>query len=757
MNCQEFLEQHRINYAYIFVKIVNGKKQLQTYKDVKNTLPPGWACPFICNSYNDLNKITFEDCRKYQNLAMFEQVAKMIDAQVFIAHSCNKYSILDIDTQDFNSKELCSKTPYYLSSVKQLPHIFWNANGDKNIGFYSFGELLYSWSWMSLNTVVENAHLPIADLDLECIKPWLKKELIPRFKIEPKTELPEIKDLSIFYDTIEYKLCSLLNTQRWDDRSDWIKIAMILKGRQPPVGVPTFYCVWRHWSQQSSKFVRDNFEPGGSDYNVWKSLNPTRITIASLHRMAKMDNEVEYNNIFDTSYRAQKELFELSNFYIEHPSVFVRISQEGDMTLHKYASFYQAVCPLTFTEQVVKGYDKSTGEAKYKTVQSNFFKRWNNDKTRRSYTKFVFELHPDYNNKYNYNRFNGFRVEEFPSTELTQDLDKVLEFIKVRLCNNNEEYNLWFLNWLANIFKTPWNKTRVVPIFKSVQGTGKNLFFDTLIGGIIGQQCYVSTSRGDDILGRFNKLLEDKIFVVYNEAESKCTFERQSSFKSLITDTTMTIEVKGIDSCSYNNYLNFVILTNQDCVVNIEPSDRRFSVIEMNCPKLTDQEAHLYVALFQDQRVQSMFYQHLRESPLYTNNDLENTRVFTQFYMDMQSKLESQEVSFIRWWTEAEDSINCINYSRRRVVDKDGKTHSILSNQGSTFIPTHWIIDMQSLYVDYKDWKNMNAESCVLRTYKQFFFAIKKMKDVELIPRDNTENYIRERYKDVKIPIPPMD
>lgn len=124
----------------------------------------------------ELNDCSFEDCVKYHNLDAIEQVASMINGTVFVAHSCKEYSILDIDSDNFNYDSFIADNPYYLSATKKLPHIFYLNETDivNSVEFYTFGELMYSWAYMSINCNIQNADIPIKSLDYSLIREYKK-------------------------------------------------------------------------------------------------------------------------------------------------------------------------------------------------------------------------------------------------------------------------------------------------------------------------------------------------------------------------------------------------------------------------------------------------------------------------------------------------------------------------------------------------------------------------------------------------------
>ena len=97
---------------------------------------------------------------------------------------------------------------------------------------------------------------------------------------------------------------------------------------------------------------------------------------------------------------------------------------------------------------------------------------------------------------------------------------------------------------------------------------------------IIGRHA-ICVADPDQVVGKFNVSMEGKVYTVVNELKDQGNFQKNSSLlKSLITDKTHKIERKGIDAVIIDNFNNFVFLTNNHQVLNIEADDRRYLCFE---------------------------------------------------------------------------------------------------------------------------------------------------------------------------------
>lgn len=141
----------------------------------------------------------------------------------------------------------------------------------------------------------------------------------------------------------------------------------------------------------------------------------------------------------------------------------------------------------------------------------------------------------------------------------------------------------YFLNWLSFIFNR-LEKTGNAILFKGAQGTGKTLFFDRIISYFMGEKFCV-TLTNDDIDSKFTSpKLRNALFVCFNEV--KCgSNEGNKSYEKLkiyITDPTLRIERKGVDTDETNNCFNCLFYSNHAAPLQVQKGDRRYTVFNTN-------------------------------------------------------------------------------------------------------------------------------------------------------------------------------
>jgi hypothetical protein len=108
------------------------------------------------------------------------------------------------------------------------------------------------------------------------------------------------------------------------------------------------------------------------------------------------------------------------------------------------------------------------------------------------------------------------------------------------------------------------------------EGTGKGLFFRAL------KRCFgqhgVQISNIDHLTGRFNKHLIDKCFLFADEIDWQRSKKDEGTFLRVVTEPTIFIEPKNIDSIEWPNRLHIGIASNKQLIVPAGPHARRWVI-----------------------------------------------------------------------------------------------------------------------------------------------------------------------------------
>ena len=81
----------------------------------------------------------------------------------------------------------------------------------------------------------------------------------------------------------------------------------------------------------------------------------------------------------------------------------------------------------------------------------------------------------------------------------------------MNLCNNEEPVINYVSKWLARKVQKPYKLTNTAILFRSIEGCGKDTFFDWFGHSILGRQYYINEDKIEDIFGKFNQAIENKI------------------------------------------------------------------------------------------------------------------------------------------------------------------------------------------------------------------------------------------------------
>ena len=207
-----------------------------------------------------------------------------------------------------------------------------------------------------------------------------------------------------------------------------------------------------------------------------------------------------------------------------------------------------------------------------------------------------------------FNLFRGFPHQVDQERMNCQVLTPILEHLQ-KLCGGEQHVVDYVLKWQAHLIQHPLEKPGVALVFRSVQGAGKNLYWE-FMKDVVGKRHWSMVARIDSVLGKFNKHMEGKLLTVLNEISNYGGAHKSNDYlKSLITDETLMIEPKGRETYTIRDCSRFVFLTNNNWAVKVESNDRRYVVVEADSQHVRDHEyfCRLAAALQHPDAASSMF------------------------------------------------------------------------------------------------------------------------------------------------------
>jgi hypothetical protein len=138
---------------------------------------------------------------------------------------------------------------------------------------------------------------------------------------------------------------------------------------------------------------------------------------------------------------------------------------------------------------------------------------------------------------------------------------------------------LRLMQWAAHVTRKPEVKTGIVILVHgATQGSGKSTLGE-IVSELVGHTNTAKpTNPKEAITGRFNGEMEGKVLFVIDELYANENFAVSNAIKCKVTEPKLSIERKGVDSYTIDNYCNFYATSNHLTPVGLEKGDRRWEV-----------------------------------------------------------------------------------------------------------------------------------------------------------------------------------
>ncbi|MDA8128091.1 MAG: DUF5906 domain-containing protein [Betaproteobacteria bacterium] len=273
---------------------------------------------------------------------------------------------------------------------------------------------------------------------------------------------------------------------------------------------------------------------------------------------------------------------------VHHARHYGLVEQRGDpvkVALHEYNSryFVARIGGGVFVfderdEELLKGAMAFTAfrqlYAGHMIDGANAASKWLNWADRRTYHTVAFN--PSGRTEAGvYNTWRGFAVTPAPGK-----CDLIIEHIRAILCGGNEGQFHYVIRWMAMLVQRPWEKPEVALVLRSREGSGKTIIVDILLR-IFGVHSFTAAQK-EQVAGRFNGHLFDKVLVVLEEAFFAGDPAAVAVTKALVTNKTLGYEAKGKDSFNAASHAHVISLTNHGWAVPAGEDSRRWMVFDVD-------------------------------------------------------------------------------------------------------------------------------------------------------------------------------
>jgi hypothetical protein len=205
---------------------------------------------------------------------------------------------------------------------------------------------------------------------------------------------------------------------------------------------------------------------------------------------------------------------------------------------------------------------------------------WMSHKERRTYLGMTFSPNQEIQ-KDHYNGWQGYNVKPKRGS-----IKLFLQHVRDIIANGDEEVYRYIMGFLADAVQMPRKRPAVVLVMLGQQGTGKGMFVEYL-SRIFGHH-FLQLSKASRITGNFNSYLMGVALLFLDEAIWAGDKSAEGTFKTMISEPTLLIEQKYVESFRVQNHLRIIMASNNDWAAPAGLEDRRVFAVEVSDAKLGD-------------------------------------------------------------------------------------------------------------------------------------------------------------------------
>ncbi|MDP2077329.1 MAG: DUF5906 domain-containing protein [Sulfuricurvum sp.] len=173
-----------------------------------------------------------------------------------------------------------------------------------------------------------------------------------------------------------------------------------------------------------------------------------------------------------------------------------------------------------------------------------------------------------------------WRPTAYMSVKPSADEPKAIKMLLQRLTNHNPTYYKWVINWMAGFLQTR-KRSQCALVLKGDQGSGKGILFEYVITPLFGEE-YCIVVDDDRLHSTFKNWMGGQLFYNLNEISHDVKTRKaiKNFIKQLVTDTKVQAEQKYKDAGAIEIFGQVLITSNELAPLEIETSDRRFTIIQ---------------------------------------------------------------------------------------------------------------------------------------------------------------------------------
>lgn len=216
---------------------------------------------------------------------------------------------------------------------------------------------------------------------------------------------------------------------------------------------------------------------------------------------------------------------------------------------------------------------------------------WLEHPSRRYYDTVVFA--PGKETPGSFNLWKGFAFDAVPDRG---SCELYLRHVHDIVCAGDDELYEYVIRWMAWAVQHPANPGLVAIVLRGERGSGKGVFAQHF-GKIWGRH-FLQVTDSKHLVGSFNAHMRDCVVMYADEAFAAQDKRSESLLKTLVTESMIITEAKGVDAEPSPNFIHLIMASNEAWVIPAGPYERRFCVLDVAATKLQDGQ---YFAAIEDQ------------------------------------------------------------------------------------------------------------------------------------------------------------
>ena len=197
-----------------------------------------------------------------------------------------------------------------------------------------------------------------------------------------------------------------------------------------------------------------------------------------------------------------------------------------------------------------------------------------------------------------FNEFCGLAINHRDAWAYEYTKEEVAPFV-MHIINvwagGDQEIAEWILQWLASAYQRPWERLDTALILQGEKGCGKGIIVEHM-GRLIGSRHYWQIGNLNNLTGTYTHPKFQKACIGFiDEAYWGGDPKSATALKGIITEQKQDSNVKYQPQKSFDSYMNIIIASNNDRIVEYTSDNRRYQFLQMKpVPFADDEEKQSY-------------------------------------------------------------------------------------------------------------------------------------------------------------------